>query len=212
LSTVYTGVVPARPSKGRYQVRGELDLPQDKIVGIIVSRIVKDKGYYELSKAINKLYQTGEDRIRFCVVGEGDYVEELHQSLKQEISKGYVRICGRREDVVNLLFASDFFILPSWHENFPISLLEAAQAGLPAIATSVGGIPEIIEHERTGLLIPENNPMELTMAIHQFMDGPDRMIWMGKNAKEKVETSFSVNRMMEKIHQVYSEIVQGSGK
>ncbi len=71
---------------------------------------------------------------------------------------------------MTFLAASDFFILPSWHENFPISLLEAARAGLPAIATQVGGIPEMIDHERTGLLIPENNPTALTQAIERFID------------------------------------------
>ena len=207
LSTIYTGIMPIRPSKGRDQIRNELSVPKNKVVGISVSRIVKDKGYDELSGVIAGLYQSGEDRVRFLIVGEGNYLEELSRKLGQEISTGYVRVCGRRDDVGNLLFASDFFILPSWHENFPISLLEAGQAGLPAIATSVGGIPEIIDHGQTGLLVPENNPILLTNAIDQFVNHPDQMFRMGKNAKQKMKTSFGLNRMIEKIHKAYLGIL-----
>jgi glycosyltransferase involved in cell wall biosynthesis len=210
LNTIHTGIMPVTPSKERSQVRNELSLPQDKLVGIIVSRIVRDKGYEELSEVIKRLYQRGEDRIRFCIVGEGSYASELNQKLNRDISTGYVRLCGRRDDVVDLLFASDFFILPSWHENFPISLLEAGQAGLPAIATPVGGIPEIIDHEQTGLLVSANSPILLTEAVDRFLDNPEQISWMGRNAKEKIEKSFSLNTMMEKIHGAYFEILNQS--
>ncbi|HLO31254.1 MAG TPA: glycosyltransferase [Anaerolineales bacterium] len=208
LGTIYTGIKPVTPTREREQTRDELGLAQGKIVGIIVSRNVKDKGYDELSRVISWLHRRGEDRLRFCIVGEGGYVEELNQRLNQEISAGYTRLCGRRDDVVDLLFASDFFILPSWHENFPVSLLEAGQAGLPAIATRVGGIPEIIEHGQTGLLVSENDPGALIQAIDRLLDNPDQISQMGKNARLRMRTSFSLEAMTEKIHKAYFEILQ----
>ena len=208
LETIHTGIAPAVPTKNRAQTRTELGLSQNKKVGILVSRIVRDKGYEELSEVIHKLYQRGEDRLRFCIVGEGGYVDEFSQKLKGEISAGYVRLCGRRNDVIDLLFASDFFILPSWHENFPISLLEAAHAGLPAIATQVGGIPEIIDQGRTGLLVPQKNPVLLENAIDQLINNPCQITMMGQKAKEKMETCFGLGMMVEKINSVYSEILQ----
>jgi glycosyltransferase involved in cell wall biosynthesis len=211
LRTIHTGIMPVIPLKTRGEIRDELGLAQNKVVGIIVSRVVKDKGYYELSEVFKKLYQRGEDRVMFCLVGEGEYVEELKRKLNQEISTDYVRLCGRRHDVANLLFASDFFVLPSWHENFPISLLEAGRAGLPSIATNVGGIPEIIDHKITGLLIPSNNIVALSNAIDQFLDHPDQMSLMGKRAKEKIVTSFNLGAMTEKIHNTYVDILSYSG-
>lgn len=208
LDPVHTGIAPVVPSKSRSQLRRELGLPQGKMVGILVGRIVRDKGFAEMSAVMHELYQRGEDRAQFGIVGEGGYMDELNQKLKHEIAAGYVRLYGRRNDVGDLLFASDFFILPSWHENFPISLLEAAHAGLPAIATQVGGIPEIIDHGRTGLLVLENNPSSLSGAIDQFINNPDQVCQMGRNAKEKAETCFSLNSMTEKIHAVYSEILK----
>jgi glycosyltransferase involved in cell wall biosynthesis len=207
LHTIHTGIVPAFPSRERCQVRKELGISESKFVGIIVSRIVKDKGYEELADAIGRLYRNGEDRVRFCIVGEGGYAAELNRKLHREISAGYVKLCGRREDVVDLLFSSDFFLLPSWHENFPISLLEAGQAGLPAITTPVGGIPEIVEHGRTGLLVSVNNPRMLAEAICQLVDHSTRISWMGGNMKERIETSFSLNSMVNKIQDTYSEIL-----
>jgi glycosyltransferase involved in cell wall biosynthesis len=127
--------------------------------------------------------------------------------LSLEISTGYVTVCGRRENVVDLLYASDFFILPSWHENFPISLLEAGQAGLPAIATPVGGIPEIVEHGRTGLLVPVHNPQMIVDAINQLLNNSSCRSRMGKNMEEKIEMSFSLSQMVKKLHHTYSEIL-----
>jgi glycosyltransferase involved in cell wall biosynthesis len=207
LPTIHTGIVPVLPTRERCQVRKELGIPESKFVGIIVSRVVKDKGYEEFAKAIGRLYQNGEDRVRFCIVGEGGYTAELNRILNREISAGYVKLCGRRQDVVDLLFASDFFVLPSWHENFPISVLEAGQAGLPAIATSVGGIPELVEHERTGLLVPVNDPLKLMEAIAQLLNHSTRISWMGKNMQARIEASFSLNAMVNKIQGTYSQIL-----
>jgi glycosyltransferase involved in cell wall biosynthesis len=207
LPAIHTGIAPAVPSRERCQVRKEWGFPESKYVGIIVSRVVRDKGYEEFADAIGRLYRNGEDRVRFCIVGEGGYIAELNSKLGQEISAGYVKLCGRREDVVDLLFASDFFVLPSWHENFPISLLEAGQAGLPAIATSVGGIPELVEHNRTGLLIPVSDPAMLTEAILQLLNHPTSISEMGKNMEEKIEASFSLHSMVDKIRNTYSEIL-----
>lgn len=207
LGTVHTGISPVSPTKDKTQTRNELGLPPTRLMAIMVGRIVRDKGYGELSDVIHNLYESGEDRIRFCFVGQGGYANELSQKLEKEIAAGYVRLLGRRDDVQDLLAASDFFILPSWHENFPISLLEAALAGLPAIATRVGGIPEMIDHGRTGLLIHKNNPIELTSAINRFIANPDRVSMMGKNAKAKAQSCFSLSAMTAKIQTTYSQIL-----
>jgi len=207
LCTIHTGIVPAVPSRERGQVRKELGFPESKFVGIIVSRVVRDKGYEELAEAIGRLYRNGEERVRFCIVGEGGYTEELKRKLSREISTGYVKFCGRRKDVVDLLFASDFFVLPSWHENFPISLLEAGQAGLPAIVTPVGGIPELVENDRTGLLVPVKDPLALAQAIDQLLNHAARISWMGKNMEQNIEANFSLDSMVNKIQGTYSEII-----
>jgi L-malate glycosyltransferase len=207
LPTIHTGIGLQKSVRNRHEVRNEWGIPDDRIIGIITGRIVKDKGYDELSEVIRYFFKHKEDRLRFCIVGDGEHVEELRHTLREEISARYVILCGRRDDVYDLLLASDFFIFPSWHENLSIALLEAGHAGLPSIATNVGGNPEIIINKVTGILVPPNDTIALAQAVRYLLDNPDQMKEMGTAARQTITDAFSLDTMTKEIDVVYRKML-----
>jgi glycosyltransferase involved in cell wall biosynthesis len=197
--TIYSGVSIQQPVKKKEDIRNEIKIPTSKVMGITVGRIVKDKGLLELSDTIKSFYKYNEDRLRFCIVGDGDYKEELSHKLSEEVNAGYVIFCGYRDDIAELLSAADFFLLPSWHENFSLSLLEASQIGLPCIATNVGGNPEIVIDNETGILIPPHQSDSISVAITYILNYPNQALIMGNKAKERVNHLFTTELMINNI-------------
>ena len=110
----------------------------------------------------------------FLIVGEGAMREALERRVRELGLSGRVRFLGERTDVAALLASSDAFVLPSRSEAFPNSVLEAMAAGLPIVATRVGGVPELIESGATGVLVEADRPAELAAALLDLMDHPQR--------------------------------------
>ena len=114
---------------------------------------------------------------------------------------------GRRNDVPSLLCASDFFLLPSLHENLSNALLEACHAGCPPIATEVGGNPEVVEHGVSGLLIAPNDSSSLEQAIGTMISRPDLRKAMGKSARMRIEREFSLDLTARRLAEVYGSLL-----
>ena len=92
----------------------------------------------------------------------------------------------------------DIFVLPSIKEGLPYVILEAGLAGLPVIASNVGGIPEIIDNEKNGILVSPANPEELALAIKKLIDDKTLRETIAKNLREKIQKEFSLEKMVEK--------------
>ena len=116
---------------------------------------------------------------------------------------------GQRRDVPDLLNAMDIFVLPSYSEGVSLALLEAMAAGLPVIATAVGGLPEVVEHDKTGLLIPPRDAAALAGALDAAPGGPrlGAENWE-LNARDHVREHFSLDRLGRKINEIYEELVE----
>lgn len=141
-------------------------IPKDGLVCLYCGRITKEKGLSYLADAFKSINNHLPELLYFVIVGDGEY----KSSFESEISllsnvKDRVKFTGALKDVTPALFASDFFILPSLHENHPVSLLEAMAAQLPAIATNVGGNGEIVKDNIFGKLIKPADANEIEKAI-----------------------------------------------
>ena len=95
-------------------------------------------------------------------------------------------------------------------EGLGVVLLQAAASGLPVVASKVGGIPEVVVHRETGLLVPAGNPGALAAAVTELLSDPDRARTLGERARERVRSHFSVDRMVEGNLHVYRELVASS--
>src|SRR5204863_7471061 len=134
--------------------------------------------------------------ITLLVAGDGDERERVERRARElALPADRVRFLGFRRDVPRLLAASDFFVLPSRTEGLPLCLLEAMAQGLPAIATPVGGVPEVIEEGITGLLTPVEDPAALAEAIRRLAAEPALRARMGAAAQRRAAEEFSFAEM-----------------
>lgn len=134
---------------------------------------------------------------RFVIVGDGPLREKL------EARGTNVTWLGFRRDVPELLAASDLFVLPSLGDAYPTVLMEAMAAGLPVVATRVGGIPEIVDDGRTGILVPPGDAPALAGAISDLLDSPERREALGRAARAEAERRFSTRAWVERLQEIY---------
>ena len=102
-------------------------------------------------------------------------------------------------------------VLTSESEGMPVSLMEAAACGVPAVATAVGGIPELVAHEVTGLLTPPGNPQLLADALERLLGDPTLAARLGAAARHRVQSYFSLTRQVDRLLALWSGMLKGGG-
>jgi glycosyltransferase involved in cell wall biosynthesis len=117
---------------------------------------------------------------------------------------------GARRDITALMGAFDLFVQPSRWEGFGITLLEAMAAGTPIVATSVGGVPEVVVHGETGLLVPPGSPEELARACAALLRDRDRAARLARAGRARVESRFRIERLAEETAALYRELLLGA--
>lgn len=168
-------------------------------------RLLYLKGVHVLVKAAKQVLKSR--KVKFVFAGTGNL--EVWRQNFEGISKKYFDFLGYvpYDRIHKLYEKADIFILPSLTESFPLTLLEAMSSGLPCIATSVGGVPEIIKHEKNGLLIESSKVRELRHAIIRLIDDIVLRKKLGNNARNDVMEKYSVERMVENTKNYYGSIL-----
>ncbi len=141
--------------------------------------------------------------LRFAIVGDGSRRAELQALARARGVDHVVDFLGHREDVPAVLAAADLFVLPSRSEAFPNSAIEAMAAGLPVIATAVGGLLDLVEHGRTGLLVPPCDPESLASAIASLVRDPASAQRLGAAARHEVTSRYGFDRMVHSFEDLY---------
>lgn len=164
---VKNGVRPPAPLRTRDEVRSELGLGDRPVAGI-VARLAPVKNHALLLHAWQQVLRTVPDAV-LLVVGNGTQAASL-QALAVELEiERQVRFLGFRRDIADLLQAFDVFVLSSWSEGLSLTLLEAEAAGLPIVATHVGGNPEVVHDGQTGILVPSNEAVPMAAALARLL-------------------------------------------
>lgn len=195
--------------KKRYKIRQKLGL-NDEFVLLFASRWTVNKGIYELLQAFSKLLTLTDSKIKLLLIGSGKGSGETDRVLKQIEALGIYRDVlplGVVDEIDGYYCMADVFLLPSYLEGLPMALLEAMSCGLPPIASSVGGNPELIEHEKNGLLIEPRNTDELVQKIMWCINNKDKLEVIGKNAAETIRKRFSLEKMAEEYIEVYKKAI-----
>jgi glycosyltransferase involved in cell wall biosynthesis len=192
----------------RAAARRTLRLPADGPILISVGWLYEHKGHSYLLEAMARVHQ---EFPRATLLLAGEAKEEQRTVLRQAVERldlgGVVRFLGHRDDVLLLLAGSDVFVMPSLREGFPMSLLEAGAAGRPAVATSVGGIPEIVDDGVTGILVPPKDHGALAEALLSLLRDPRRMQSMGEAAHTRTEERFTLERTVGQLEDLYLELL-----
>jgi glycosyltransferase involved in cell wall biosynthesis len=137
------------------------------------------------------------------LVGDGLLRTQLTTYIQEHGLQHRVHLLGRRDDVRECLAASDVFVLSSSWEGSPLSVMEAMAASLPVVATAVGGVPELVESGRHGILVPPVECAALTGAMRTLLDNPGLRADMGKAGRSRANAEFSVERMVQGYANLY---------
>jgi glycosyltransferase involved in cell wall biosynthesis len=169
---------------------------------ITVANLRPEKGHVVLVDAAVHVLSRFPDA-RFSVVGEGRERAAIEARLTERGVSYAFRLLGERQDVPSLLAEADLAVLPSLTESLPNAVLEAMAAGLPVVASQVGGVPEVVDHGGTGLLVAAGDAHALADAICAVMAEPLLATRMGLAARAMVQRRFSYDRMVSAIEGLY---------
>jgi len=215
ISRIYNGVDLERfdePGNGA-ALRAELGIAATAEIATVVGRLEPEKGHPTLIEAwplVHHHYPTAH----LLIVGEGserDRLEGLAAAhLRAEICCDSVHFLGRREDVPQILAASDVVVMPSYREAQGLAIVEALAASRPVVASNVGGIPEMITSGENGLLVPSHDPSALAAAILLLFRDHELGERLATAGHEMVHARFCVDFMMRDIEAIYALAVGGS--
>ena len=183
-----------------------LDLGNRLWLGTI-SELHKNKGLKYMIETMHRLdvaADTKADLPILVIIGEGERREKLQQRIDRYDLADTVFLIGRLAEAQKYLKAFDIFTLTSITEALPYAILEAGQAGLPIVASGVGGIPEIIDDMKNGILVRPKEPEEIEKAIDFLINNPSKMASFGQNIREKILMEFTLENMVGKTIRVYN--------
>lgn len=169
-----------------------------------ISELHKNKGLPFVIYAVNNLIKNGYN-VSFFIIGEGEEKYNLEQFIKKYQLENNVFLLGYIDNASELLHAFDIFTLTSLKEGLPYVLLEAGLAGLPTIASETGGISEIIENKKSGLLVPPKKINFIENAISDLINSPKNRVEYGNTLKEKVQKDFTKKQMLLKTIEIYKK-------
>jgi glycosyltransferase involved in cell wall biosynthesis len=141
-------------------------------------------------------------------VKEKWYEAELRRYVQERKREHAIIFTGDRRDIAELLAVLDVFVLPSLWEGFSTSILEAMAMKKPVVASPVGGVPELVVHQVSGLLIPPEDPDALADAVIWLLSNPDIASKMGQRGYERVQQYFSIKSVVTKTEAVYDQLLE----
>ena len=206
--TIRNGIdaTPFLALRDKAVVRSELGLPLGVPVVGLAARFSSQKGLRHLLGALPEL-RRGAPGLLAVIGGSGPLESELREQAAALEVSGAVRWLGHVDDVPDFLAALDVYVSPAETEALGIGLIEASAAGLPIVATAVGGAPEVVRDGVTGLLVAPRDSGALAAATLALLQDPARAQALGAAARERVVRDFTLDRMVEQTAQTYSAAI-----
>jgi glycosyltransferase involved in cell wall biosynthesis len=189
----------------RDRARNSLGIGDDEIVIGTVGNLTRKKNQQMMLRAVALLAQRVPN-VRLVIVGTGPLEENLRRVASRLRLEDNVTFLGSREDVLELLPGFDAFCLSSQFEGLSIALVEAMATGVACVATAVGGIPEVIEDDVSGLLVPAGATAELADALERIVTDRDLRNRIGEAGRARA-TSFDIGRAARRLQALYEEML-----
>ena len=194
---------PRQPSP---ELRASFDLPEGAPVVASVGRFVAYKGYTYLLQAAGLVHEATPE-VHWVLVGDGELRSELEAQCQSLGLESRVHFTGWREDIPEILAMADLFVLPSLGEHFGRVLIEAMAMGKAVVATDAGGVPEVVIHGETGLLVPPAQPGPFATAVLALLKDPAKAARLGNAGRRRAEKVFSLGRHVETVEALYKELL-----
>ncbi|MFF7338720.1 glycosyltransferase family 4 protein [Streptomyces sp. NPDC008163] len=186
----------------RVRVAEQLGLPADHAKVVYVGRLSPEKRpdlFLDVATAL-----AGErDDVSFAVIGTGPLLAECTAAVEERGLSRRIRFTGLRRDVPELLTGVDVLVSCSDTEGTPRAVVEGMAAGLPVVATGVGGLPDLVGHEENGLLVEAGSGTRLLDSVRLLLDDPERARAMGAAGRRRAQERFSAAKMWAEVNRVY---------
>lgn len=204
IRVVYNGIDAQRFTAVQPIARQQLPgvASRDRLIVMVANMHLRVKGHSDLISAARTVCSQHPDA-RFILIGDGEMRLELQKQARSMGLEEVVRFIGHRTDVPEILAACDIGVLASTAEGMPNAVLEYMAVGLATVATSVGGVPEIIEDEINGLLVPAKNPAALSKAICRLIEDVELRKRLGEAARDSVVEKFGLVNVVRNLEQLY---------
>ena len=207
------------PDKRILAIRNLLDLPDlpeqpfsdtpSSYHIVSVGRLTAEKGHEYLIEALyllNKKFNRQD--FTATILGDGALRTDLEQLVNRYHLSDRIQVPGFCNDIFSMLSTAHLFVLPSLHESSPNALIEAMGVGLPCIASSVGGVLDLIDHQENGLLIPPRASGALAEAINDILTNQELAVSLGRNARRKIEEVFDNDRSIRQLETAYQDCLR----
>lgn len=201
---VVNGIAPDAPTPGR-RLRTELGLGSEPVIGA-VGALRAQKAYDVLIRAAAELRHT-HPGIRVLIAGDGTEEARLQALIRELGLQEVVLLLGPRLDVADVLATLDVAVSSSRYEGSPLAMMEYMQAGLPIVATRVGGVPDLIEDGVHGLLVEPGSSAALAGAIRSLLNDRSRAAAMGLRARARQRSEFDLDGMIRNVEALYEELL-----
>jgi glycosyltransferase involved in cell wall biosynthesis len=193
------------PAGARVRIRKELGIGKTDFLWLAVGRLTPQKDYATLLQAFQSL---ADVPTRLIIAGRGELWDEVWTQAQQLGVASRVTLLGVRDDISALLAAADGFVLSSGWEGMPNVVMEALAAATPVVATRVGGVPELVQTGKSGLLVAPRDPSALCQAMRQLMSlSVEQRRAMGLSGREYVAANYSLQAMADRWMALYEELL-----
>jgi glycosyltransferase involved in cell wall biosynthesis len=178
--------------------------PRTTLIGV-PARLVEAKGHRYFLQAIPEIIQTLPE-VKFLFAGDGSEKEDLRRLSSRLNLDNYIIFAGHVREIFQTMAGFDLLVLPSISEGFGEVLAEGMALQKPIVSTLVGGIPEIVEDRKTGILVPSKNPHLLAQAIITLLQDKNLASRLGEEGRKRVESYYTIDKMIDKIEALFYEI------
>ena len=192
----------------RKTVRERLALPNEAVMVVYAGRLSPEKGARYLVDALSKIGNK-LDGVYFVFCGSGVCKNDLEKQARDLEVADRCRFVGFRRDIGEIFQAMDLMVLPSLTEGLPNVVLEAFASGKPVVATAIGGVPEVVENGKNGLLVPAGRSDKLAEAIMRCLTEPELKRSMGEAGFHTVNSKFTFQEQTRKLEEIYHEVLDG---
>ncbi len=204
---VPNGIPPLPPGDGM-AIRREVGIPDGARVLVTLANLRPEKALHLMVEAV-ALLRASFPYVYLLIAGGGD--REPLEALAAELGiADAVVLLGVRLDVANVLAAGDIAVISSDFEGSPLSAMEYLAAGLPVVATDVGGLPDLVRQGENGLLVPRRDPVALAAAVGELLSDPARAAEMGERGRLLQREQFSLDAMIRRLEALYTDTLEDS--
>ncbi|HYX30543.1 MAG TPA: glycosyltransferase [Pyrinomonadaceae bacterium] len=190
------------------ELKVRLGISENDRLVLSVGRLSKEKAHADLIEAYKRLVANNSElKVKLVIVGDGPERFALENAVGASGLNDRITFAGHTGDVQPFYAAADVFVLPSHSEGSPNVLLEAMAARVPVVATAVGGVPEIVEDEKSALLVPANNPEALAAAIARVLQNADLTSRLTTHASELIAKNHTPEKYVDAIIDIYDRAI-----